>query len=99
MIFKIKLATIETNSKLLMLLHNKTNRSLSDIKVACANGESIYECDSADTQGLITLNNLSKEITDLGFETNMYIDDEQVDAEVFANIEKRNIEINNEFDC
>lgn len=96
MLFKLKLVTTEPNSKLLMTLHKQTKASMLDIKKNCKQQKSIYECDSADTRGLITLNNLNKEIVSLGFETLLFIDEKQVDAEMFANIERRNLEIDEE---
>lgn len=98
MIFKLKLASTEVNSKLLMLLHKKTGLSIPDIKSSCENLKPIYTCDSADTQGLTKLNMLNKEISNLGFETQVFIDNKQVDVEMFANIEKRNIQIDNASD-
>ena len=98
MIFKLKLASTKPSSNLLMLLHKQTNKSMVDIKKNCEQGEPVFECDSADTQGLMTLNNFNREIVNLGFETLLLIDDKQVDAEMFANIAKRNIEIDKE-DC
>jgi hypothetical protein len=41
---------------------------------------------------------LNKEISNLGFETQVFIDNKQVDVEMFANIEKRNIQIDNASD-
>lgn len=99
MIFKIKLASVEASSELLMLLHKKTNMSLSEIKNACKKNAPVYECGSADTDGLITLNNLRREIESLGHKAVLFIDEKEVDAQVFANIEKRNIEIDETFDA
>lgn len=98
MIFKLKLSTTDTNSKLLMLLHKETGRSICDIKKACEKSDSIYECNSADTQELTFLNQINEQINDLGFKTQTFIDDKEVNAELFANIEKRNIEIDEEDD-
>ncbi len=96
MIFKLKITTTTPSAKLSMLIHKKTALSVSNIKQICETGDTIYECDSADTQGLIVLNDLNKEIKNLGFETQMFIDDKQVSSEMFINIEKRNIEIDAE---
>lgn len=96
MIFKLKLVSTKLSSKLLMLLHKQTNKSMVDIMKKCEQGEPVFECDSADTQRLVVLNNLNRKIVKLGFETLLFIDDKQVDTEMLTNIEKRNIEIDKE---
>ena len=98
MLLKIKIATSEPSSQLLMHLHKKTNLSISEIKSKCEKVETIYECDSADTSGLTFINKLNQEIVELGFQPKLFIDDEEFDAEVFKNIERRNIEIDEEYE-
>ena len=97
MMYKIKITPVEPNAQLIMFLRKTTHQSMSDIKRICQMGDSLYECDSDDTQGLVTINKMNEKITELGFQTQLFIDDLEVDVETFKNIENRNIEIDSEF--
>ena len=97
MIYKIEITPVEPNAQLIMFLRKTTHQSMSDIKRICQTGDSLYECDSADTQGLITINKMNEGIAELGFQTKLFIDDLEVDVETFKNMERRNTEIDSEF--